>query len=279
MSNVSCWFTYAHPFFSDLVITSDADRMRVSALIRAASEFIEKYCGRTFLKSELDEQYKVQQDGTIILNSPPVERVIRLCSVGSEVLQFTHPTATNVSVSTSATAIYLNAWVNGVRTETILPFATHTTLNAIVVATPSPWVCSLVGADSGSLCSSDIMSQQMGKTKLDIWKDVDGWYNADVDTGIVHTNIPFELGFYPWSYYASTLPRWTKVRVVYVGGFTQVPDPILLVCSKLVKQFYDNDQVKSSESLGSYSYSIFSPEDLLVTDRKILALYRVRRVV
>jgi hypothetical protein len=261
------WIEHNSKYFRNVTVTTDAQRQTLTVLIGAASEYIEKVCNRVFPVGTHDEVFKVNQDGTIILDNPPVSEVHRLAFDIGEWVSISNTTAQTANVSVTDTGVKLTDTTGGTQTTQSLLFADYPTLENLVdeIESLTGWTAS-VETDYEDFPSSDLVAKESyfcaGQTaKLKTWEDYKDGIGFQ-ESGILE-------GF---SSYAGF-----KCRVVYVGGFDDVPEPIKLVCANLVIQSFEGKQIKQ-ESIGHYSYTLEDGEKLSFADKKVLAYYRDRKV-
>lgn len=269
---MSCWIDYNSKYLKNLVVQTDSERQTVAVFIRAAIEYIEKFCGRTFGRDEFDEIHTVQDD-CIILDNTPVVQVTRVAVDTGDWLTVQNTTAQIATLTTTSTGVRLRSVALGVATDTYLTYAaypTFTTLSSAINALVDDddaslgWVAS-VESGYGDYPSSDLVQSQFINAKeaatLKTWVDWEEDLSFDPDTGIIETNLS------------------GNVRVSYLGGFDEVPEPLKLVCGNLVSIGFEGvgKQIKQ-ETLGSYSYTIQDQDKLAISDMKILNLYKNRKV-
>ena len=74
-------------------------------------------------------------------------------------------------------------------------------------------------------------------------------------------------------------PRGAKVKVTYVSGYSDVPEAIKQVAANLAKSSFSGSAGRiKSENLGGYSYSLEDPEKMPMADRRILNMWKDRRI-
>jgi hypothetical protein len=93
--------------------------------------------------------------------------------------------------------------------------------------------------------------------------------------GIVDSTLDY-LGYFPCGR--------RNIQVEYNGGFTDIPEPILMVAANLVMEMFDPSLATSEnmdmEKLGQYQYKLKkdSADRAIHTNRRTLDLYKIRRV-
>jgi hypothetical protein len=132
-SNPSASFTLDHnsAYFQDVPITDDADIAELQLRINGACEFVERYCNRKFAKNTYQNVYTVKQDGSIILDNPPVTSINRICYCNGGWLSLGNSTAWSPAYSTTLTSLVLNQYANGVLSTTTLNYAQYPTLSSL----------------------------------------------------------------------------------------------------------------------------------------------------
>jgi len=266
---MSCWLDYQSKYFHSLNAT-DEDAETIQTLIDAAVEFVEKFCGRQFSQMEHDRIYTVMQDGTVVIEHPPISHVTRICvPTGSWLtVENNSSSVTNASFATTDSSLILTDYSGGLRSTHTLTFAAYPTLTALasaIVALGHGWTGS-VATGYGNYPSSDLLPQQHGNAKTENtlwnWDDYQGVFNFDYRTGVLDL----------W------LNRGQRVRVVYMGGFEDVPEDIKQATANLVVASFNGPEGRiQSESLGGYSYSLAPVDTLPMNDKRILSQYRDRR--
>jgi len=267
---------YDSPYLDSLNI-SESEISKVNAYIEAATTAIEKATHRSFGKSERDEAYKADQDGSIVLDVFPVKHVDRLYSTTRECLkiQNTDSTVTNASYNTTESSLRLSHTAGGSNTTTELLFADNLTINALktaIDAIGSGWTA-IVQGDYGPFATSDLVRSQYGEAKygatsLRMWAQTGArWTLVESKEGLI----------------VGEFSRGQEVRVVYTAGFaaSAIPEDIKQVCAELVAEMMgDGDASLQSESLGGYSYSLATGalSRLPRSSREIIGSYKDRLV-
>lgn len=260
---MGCWLKYSDHYFDGLDLSTQAAKQQLSTLISAACEFVEKTCDRAFASASHDDVFEVERDGTILLSDPPVTEISRICSAYS-FFTIQNTTAQVASFHITDTAIKLNSITAGVAATSSITLASYATITLLAAAIEavSGWSVTITSGYE-SFPTSDLVVQQYGEAVSS--RSVYGWKNY---SGSIHWNK--EIGV------LEGLPAGDKVRVVYVAGFSDVPEPIKQVAANLATGVYEGEKIKS-ESLGQYSYTTEDLNALPGSDKQILALYRDRR--
>lgn len=259
----------------------DDDDTVLTSILNASSELIEKWCNRTFASETYDQLY----DGTgyrhLLLEVYPILSISRIATSPTEVIRISNAGSgvSRATVRVTSTGVVLTSVASAVTTTTTLTFATYTTLSALATAVSavsgwtatatdpySTWASADLRAVQGAFNAAS--SRQVG---LIVHTDELSEYSLREDIGEVYNPYGFSRGYKNW-------------RVVYTAGFTAVPEPIQQACAELAAATYNARNVNpnlQSESLGQYSYTVAAQkgfEQLSVTARRALELYRVRRV-
>lgn len=265
------------PLLAHLNLTAD-DEDRAEALIQAASTAIENYLHRNLEHDERDRVF-VNRTGDVFLNAYPVDYIARICTDTLDVLTI-RATGEVASFGVGADALKLVRISNGVRVNTSLAFATYPTLSALAAAMPTGFTATVADGYS-SYPTSELVEGQSGSckygAKLAMWSDNQGTYEVDAQRGIIH--FVGSSWRQAWLADAAFLPD--QVRVVWSGGYTEIPMDLQEVCAELVaNKWKDRQGVVVSESLGEYSYTISTSDvaQLPITTRGKLTTYRNRGV-
>jgi hypothetical protein len=279
------WLDYSSKYFHSLTLT-DEDAETVQTLIDAACEYVEKYCNRRFQRGQWDKVYTVSQEGSIVLDNPPIVSIDRLCvaSSGWLLVKNTSPTVTNASYSTTGTSLKLGWYAAGVRGTAELRYSQYPTLGSLaagVSAVGSGWSGTIVSSGKDLFPSVDIIGQQYGNATgtgntVNNWVDYSGYFDQTM-------RLPLTEGLYwDWNIENGIVRAYfipgTKVRAVWTGGFADVPEPLKLATANLVCSAYTGPEGRiKTETLGAYSYTLESVDALAMSDKKTLAYYKDRK--
>lgn len=266
--------THSSAYFKDVDLSTDDDRQALTLQIKAATDFVERYCNRHFEEDTYSEVYTALQDGCIVLNNPPCISVDRICYCNGGYLTLSNTTAYAPSYSTTETSIKIAHVTNGVRSTSELTYAAYKTLGTLATAIQaigSGWVAS-VQTGKTSYPSSDIVALQFGGASasqiLLYWEDYTGWVSGNVlPTRNYFQSYDASTGILDWCF-----PRGIRIRVDYTGGYEVCPPAISQVIANLV---LEKNKMKS-ESLGSYSYTMQDVSALPMADQRVLAEYKDR---
>jgi len=255
------WLHYTDHYFDGIDTSTSAKRQEISTLISSAVELVEKICNRQFLLQEHDRNFQAERDGSILLYSPPVTAIERIChqvSFGT----LTHATAPIATFCATETELQLTTTINGTTTTSVYILANYATMTLLAdTINAGSWVFTLNSAYA-SFPAWELVSFQYGSATSA--RQIMGWKDYPGSTQW-HQEVAQLSGFQPWE----------SVRVLYTGGFSDVPEPIKDVTANLAKGKYEGGTIKS-ESLGGYSYTMEDAERLPNSDRKVLGLYRCK---
>lgn len=142
------WLDYQSKYFHSLRLT-DEDAEVAQTLIDSACEFIEKYCNRKFQRDQYDKVYTVSQEGSIVLDNPPIVSIDRLCvaSGGWVLVKNTSGAVTNASFSTTDDSVKLLWYAAGIRSTAELQYTDYPMLGDLATAinnVGSGWDASIV---------------------------------------------------------------------------------------------------------------------------------------
>ena len=270
------------PYLKDIPINNDSDREELALRCKAACGFIERDCNRKFAQQGYTMVCTVKQEGSIILDNPPITSVdgVYYCNAGW--LNLYNPTAYAPTASTMDGQIKLAQTVSGERSSQLFTYADYPTIATMVDAINTygnGWQADVTaGTDAygmllADLPTTDIVAFQMNTCNT--WTPLLSWipYNAMLAPNIWPTRDFFleydvSSGILSWFF-----PRGLRLRVDYVGGFSPVPEPIMLVASNLVTQA----NRKNSETLGDYQFSLEDVAKLPDSDRKLLGYFKDRK--
>jgi hypothetical protein len=249
----------------------------IQGRIQAAISWVEKVCNRHFQLQEYDEMYMIGLDGDVVLENFPIVQITRtmcdLLTIGPLTIQgpasassasFAISNPTN-PISASGSQLALTTMISGVRTDTVLSFATYPTLGQLVTAINALGFTATLGQYQTTACQ-DLVPQ----------------FGAVGNGGLItcYAWMDYNGPQYYWERYGTVrwLPRGLGMRFVYTGGFANVPEEIKQVAAHLAMQDYTSPDGKvKTELLGQYSYTLFDPDKLAISDRKVLSYYRNRR--
>jgi hypothetical protein len=286
------WLSHNSPYFKDVPINNDQDREELALRIKSACEFIERYCNRQFALNSYSGVYTVRQDGSLILDNPPIQSIDRIMYSNGGWLYLANTTDYDPSYSTglppsnsltnmipSLGFITLTETINGVRNTLTYNYSDYPTLgqlatqiNADAATNHTGWVATVPYAYL-MYPSEDLVAYQYSgcgtQTMVLSWIS----YNALLCPNVWPTRgyyLQYEVssGILDWYF-----PRGMRLRCDYTAGFDPVPEPIKLVTAKLVLE----SSRKKSETLGDYSYSYDDIESLPASDKRLLGRYLDRR--
>lgn len=262
---------------------NSADSAVMTDILQACSDFIEKYCNRTFAVTTYDELYDGTGDLDLLLNNYPIVYVDRVMYNPINVLQIrmTDQAASRGTFRLDSTNLYLTKVINGVSTTHTLTLSSYNMLsdlqNAINAFSSEGWNALALGVYA-TFPVTDIYTPQggfdcrwqgAGYLKLHAYSLPD--FKQRAETGEIVSPFGFPRGY-------------QQYRVIYQAGFPTVPTPIQQACAELAAAVYQargQNANLQSESLGGYSYTRdinACLSHLSVTSKEALALYMNRRV-
>lgn len=270
-------------WFKDIPITCDADLEELTLRCKSACSFIERYCNRKFARQGYTAVYVVRQDGTIILDNPPITSIDRICYSNGGYLNLSNPTAYSPIYSTTLDEIKLTQVLAGVRSSQTFPFADHPTLADMATAINAygnGWVATVTpGTDNNGfpltgLPTFDLVAMQMATCRSPAtvlqWTDYNSYLAPAIwPTTDFFVNDDFASGVLSWFF-----PRGLRLKLDFVGGFDPLPPAIVEVASRLVL----GSSRKKSVNLGQYSYTLEDIDTLPNSDRQILSRFKDRTV-
>lgn len=270
-------------WFKDIPINCDSDLEELTLRCKSACSFIERYCNRKFLQQGYYGVYVVRQDGTIILDCPPISSIDRICYSNGGYLNLVNPVAYSPIFSTTLEGLSVRQVVGGVRAEKFFLYEAYPTLAELagaINAYGNGWEASVTSGNDetgypiSNLPSSDMPAFQMATCRTPAtvlqWTDYASYLAPAIwPTVDYYSQNLFESGILTWYF-----PRGLRLLVCFQGGFDPVPPAIMEVTSRLVLQ----SSRKKSLTLGNYSYTLEDLDKLPNSDRQILSRYRDRPV-
>ena len=279
------WLDYQSKYFHSLRLT-DEDSETIQTLIDAACEFVEKYCNRRFQRGQWDKVFTVSQEGSIVLDNPPLVSIDRLCIAASGWLLVNNssPSVTNASYATTNDSLKLLWYAGGVRSTAELKYSSYPTLGTLAAAVTglgSGWNGSILSTNRIGFPSVDIIGQQYGNATgtgntVNSWYDYTGYYDQTM-------RLPLTEGFYwDWDIQHGIVRAYfipgTKVRAVWTGAYDDVPEPVKQATANIVCSAYNGPEGRiKTETLGTYSYTLEDIEKMPMGDKKVLAYYKDRK--
>lgn len=293
---------YTSPYFNSLALDS-AQARTIQTLIQGAQSFVEKFCHREFESKEHDRVYQVRQDGSIILQNHPISAIYRICFISQSFFSLTNSNAIG-TYSTSTDGIALRTFNSGWK-NTIIEYGDKTAgeLATAINSYGNGWTA-VCDSQFANFPASDLVSDQAGTCNRSVaqvwaWSDYNGQYSFDNKTGVIYgifnswgygngtSDAWNEFTYYggfgafaaSWGYYGGFFSRGKNVRIVYQGGFETPPAEIKQCIADLVITAFNGPEGRiKSESLGDYQYSLMDFDELPMSDKKIMSLYKDRLV-
>jgi len=238
-----------------LRITSSTDNDLITNLINRATDLIEKYCYRGFVKrSYTKERHDGNGETILLLQNYPIEYVTRL-SIGSKTafrVKNTSSDATRAYATVNATELLLvvvggdNA---GTDTLTLADYASMTALETAVDALGNGWESEIAASDYDDYLPSEFIKCS-GRHALDNSADLEIPNTQQED---------FEIYYDEGSLYCSSgfIKGKANIIVDYSAGYDTIPNSLEDTCIELVAYIYyrtKRDFTLSSERLGDYTW-------------------------
>lgn len=258
------------------------------ALASIASDLIRRACGdRDFNQQEYDRIFPLELDGSVSLPQVPVLKVSRVCAERNTGLivtntdQLTNQRATveyycsgDEAVGITYTGILLTRVASGVASTNVVTFTTGPTLAAlasVVNVLGGGWSAAVASgyelvASTDLIVDDDTAQDTFSGASLDLWVNELAGCKVNKRTGILDCASGQVLGIDGprwgpgWEIFAQDeREEYSKVRVIYTGGFVTIPSPIRQATILTVQAMLSSlrtDPRLSSESDGAYSYVI-----------------------
>jgi len=257
--------TWDDPLLAKFNFRED-EQEKVEAMIAAVDAAVDTYTKRNLAEATYSRLCPVLSNGDVLLKAYPVTRLIRVQHERLEVVTIRTTAAIGIA-STSTAALFLQALSNGVLVPTTLSYATYPTLTQLVAAINNvSGFTATVDTGYGDYPSSDLVSgyQSSGESMRFAIHTGNGDFCVDEATGILH------LGF----------KSYDKIKVSWVGGYSDYPDDLKSVIADLVGNVYSGKvgSVVSESFGGEYSYTIapLATQSIPVTNKIILDSYKDR---
>lgn len=254
-----------------------ADETILTNIVAAASDFIERYCARTFASTSYDELYNGTGQRTLFLNNFPVTAVSRVATGLTDVIQVDYTgSGSRALVQVTSTGVTLTSVASGTTTTNSVTFASNTTITALATAISavSNWTATALSS-YGSWASADLKAIQgnynaTSPVNLKVHVTDLGYFDVNADIGELYVPGHFAKGY-------------RNYRVSYTAGFSSVPEPVQQACAEYAAALYKARTINpalQSESLGQYSYTVAARQlfDALPSAKQALSVYRVHRV-
>lgn len=259
---MSCvWLRSSEPYFAKLDIQTEAERERLENLIAGSVQFLETACHRKFLQQEHDAVFDTVGSGMIALRHHPISHVSRVCARQLEVLTIANTTAQVANWAVNETSLILTRYTSGVKAVSTLALASYATLTALetaIKALGNGWSAETL-TGWGSYPVADLVCPQFGNAKavtsLWLWDDYQGSFDFDGRTGLVYGGFS------------------GRVRVVYTGGFEQIPDDLKATAANLAIIAYEENK-PSQEMMGNYMAIYLDPNKLAMSDKRVISYYK-----
>ena len=279
----SYWLDPTSAWFKDVPINSDADLEELTLRCKSACSFVERHCNRKFARQGYSAVYVVRQDGTTILDNPPITSIDRICYSNGGFLNLANATAYSPIYQTTLTSLKLAQVNAGIRSSQGFDYTTYPTLALLAGAINSygnGWEATITAGNDPNgfpftnYPTSDLVALQMATchtaaTVLQ-WIDYQSYLAPAIwPTREYFARDDFASGVLTWFF-----PRGLRLKLDYVGGFDPIPPAIIEVTSRLVL----GSARKKSVTLGQYSYTLEDLDKLPNSDKQILSRYKDREV-
>jgi hypothetical protein len=278
------------PLLSELKLVS-SDQTRATLLIQAAESAMDVYCNRLLRSQYVDEIYRVEIDGTIMLRAYPVTNLQRIQILQQQCMTVatTNPVGTLYVGSDSMTLYSINS--SGVPANIEILFTNYPTVQLLAdyINTLSGW--SAIGLSYATNPSADLINGQMmdcatGGYQVSIWVDQGIQYRVDAmsaQIGCLKANLsagnywlitgayldnPFAYGsdYSSWAnpgFGSQAGPnslfadQYLRCRVQYSGGLTQVANTsdwnaLSRVCAETTISFWKDGLRQVERSKNDY---------------------------
>lgn len=250
----------AHATLADaksfLGITSQDTDAILDQCIDRASAWVDRYCGRTFAAQRHYEVRTVGGVERIAVRNPPIRSLNWVGSSREVMLAVSSTDGTDVAAAVSVIdgALVLRRVAStGVATKTSLSLDAYPTaaLLAAQVSLTAGFSAAVerngVSRHLAPAASVDCLSSA---GRLEAFSVAATGYECDEEAGIL---------------YGRAMDRWRSVLIDYDGGYETIPYDVQHASLIMVGNFFRDrtrDSGLASESLGGYSYSVKSGEDM-----------------
>lgn len=245
--------------------TQDYDGI-LDACLDRASAWVDRYCGRTFVSQR---HYEVKEGGgeRLVLRHQPVTAVHFVGTSTEVFLTVTSAVASDIAATVTVVGGDLSlrrmdsAGVSSFAFLSLDTYPTTALLAAQVNLTPGFAATVGVSAPSRYLARAAGRDCKASGAQLLGYAAISDW-QLDEERGIV---------------YGRSLDRWRSVLVDYQGGYETLPPDVVHATLSMCGNFFRDrtrDSAVASESLGGYSYSLKSGEDMSREIDGLLGPYR-----
>ena len=255
-------------------------------LIDRISDKIETYCGRKFKSRSYREWLNGKREQTLRLKNYPVTAIVRIGtgSATAFTVQGTTSTDLRATVDVQDDQLVLTRYDStGTAVPTALAYSTYVTASDLVtqIALTSGWTATLQ-----TNCLSLDLHRNGGQDAKGLTVDVtfpdqsDTGFRVEEDSGLVEINSAdwwWGEDFTDWPARRRWPQSWQGILVEYTAGYSTIPDDLEQICIEMVSDAYNargQDVSVSSESIGSYSYTLAQQVNIDDTTAKRLAQWR-----
>lgn len=251
--------TTAHTTLPDaklfLGVTGTSFDAILEQCIDRASAWVDRHCGRTFKAARY---YEFRDGGTdrVALRNPPIQAVYFASVTKESVLSVASTTSTDITASVSVVngELQLTRRTSaGVETRTAISLDTNDSVSelATAVSAIAGFTATVVkNAPSRYLSRCAGRDVRLGAFLVEGYTNFFADYKLDEDSGIV---------------YGPTLASYRSFFIDYRGGYETIPADVEQATLMLVGKFFRDrtrDSSVASESLGGYSYSLRSGDEV-----------------
>lgn len=271
-----------------LRISGSDDDTLIGNLVTRAQKAIETYTGRLFDSATYREWHNGSRDEWILLKNWPVTSVGRVAYGSATGLSVTGSTATDLraTVEVQDAGLYLlRVDSAGDEQATTLAFSTYKTTGTLAtqVSATTGWT-GTVGTDWPTLDLHRMAGQNALGVNVDLTYPSESGLEVrvDEDAGILQIVGAGRNGWPTWDEDGGGhFPRgFQNLLVQYTGGYSTIPEDLAQIAIDVVADLYrqtQHDQSVMSESLGDYSYTNISQQDLRDRFGSRLEQWRDRR--
>lgn len=243
----------------------------LTELINAASNRIERHCGRQFKARDYVDRYSGNHHNRLILQQYPVIELTRMAYGQQNALSVTYSGADiRAAVEVNSDRVIVRSWgSDGTSTdEDAFTFATYASVNALV--TGINLVTGWTATEITNVLTKDLNPIGGGMAKnhngshtvnLTFPPDDLTEFWVDRDAGIISfKETPYLSGWSPSLSGTLRMPAgFQNIAVEYNAGYATIPDDLDILCREMAQQAFQASQKDvsvTSESLGDYSYSL-----------------------
>jgi hypothetical protein len=283
------------------------DSYMLEQAINAASDQIERYCGRRFTSTTYKHRFNGTGTARLLLRQRPVTEVKRVALglTGAMTIRNTSTTARWATVSNDGTNLSLV--VDGGTPDTVpIGSNTITQLVAAVIANGNDWTAAVASSTAGAWPATELVQHEhrlalTENLELLVPRDYQDSYILNGSGGILTRSFPGHEFFGAWSFYGyhheSTLPhsrhnpgshpggQWPRgnfnVFVEYTAGESTIPYDLEQWCNQLASNRVrggSHEGGLTSHSMPGFSESFDTDGAFTQEIRNGLSRFRMRPV-